>query len=195
MLGASITLVSALLSPAAHAQTEVKLGDKKTRRTPALRARVYEQLARAQAAGDAGNIEEAIEILDIVKSKQSSMNSYERAKEDKKAVPVMQMAAELSDDGEIDAQLALLHFNLEEYEQAIASANTALEKGGLDNAGNTHMVLGLALYNTRQFALALDELAKAESFSGSRAAARQWTRYVEREKSDFAARQAINADS
>ncbi|WP_395344846.1 tetratricopeptide repeat protein [Ningiella sp. W23] len=425
MLGASITLVGALLSPAAHAQTEVKLGDKKTRRTPALRARVYEQLARAQAAGDAGNIEEAIEILDIVKSKQSSMNSYERAmmhnfygfiyygeerfdetiaafkqaidqspipisfeqttlyslaqlsmmqgdyaqvvdylerwealndgkippknrilkaqalyqnkdfegakkyieeaianheadgflpdenwltlqraiyfelkqpekvkdiiaklirlydepkywiqlagmygeldreeeqlatmeiayqrgfitsasdtynlaqlyyyhgvpykgaklmedaiasgllesnlrnlkflgqswqraKEDKKAVPVMQMAAELSDDGEIDAQLALLHFNLEEYEQAITSANTALEKGGLDNAGNTHMVLGLALYNTRQFALALDELAKAESFSGSRAAARQWTRYVEREKSDFAARQAINAGS
>jgi tetratricopeptide (TPR) repeat protein len=121
--------------------------------------------------------------------------SWQRAKEHEKAVPVMQQAADMSDNGEIDAQLALLYFNLEQYDQAIAAANIAIEKGGLDNAGNTHMVLGLALYNTRQFALALDELAKAEAFSGSRGAARQWSKYVEREKSTFESRIAIDTTS
>ncbi|MFC4700390.1 tetratricopeptide repeat protein [Glaciecola siphonariae] len=121
--------------------------------------------------------------------------SWQRAKEEKKAVPVMQRAAQMSDDGKIDAQLALLYFNLEQYDKAIASANIAIEKGNLDNPGNTHMVLGLALYNTRQFAMALDELAKAEGFASSRGAARQWTKYVENEKSTFESLKAIEAGS
>lgn len=117
--------------------------------------------------------------------------AWQAAREDEKAVPVIQTAAELSDDGELDAQLALLYFNLDEFEKAINAANTAIEKGGLDNPGNTHMLMGLALYNQRQFALALDELAKAETFSRSRTAARQWSRYVEREKTNFETLQAI----
>jgi tetratricopeptide (TPR) repeat protein len=118
--------------------------------------------------------------------------SWQRAKEDKKAVPVLQEAAQMSDDGEIDAQLALLYFNLEQYDDAIASASSAIEKGSLDNPGNTHMVLGLALYNTREFALALEALAQAEAFASSRGAARQWTKYVEKEKSSFESLQAID---
>ena len=121
--------------------------------------------------------------------------SWQRAKEDDKAVPVMQRAAQMSDDGKIDAQLALLYFNLEQYDKAIEAANLAIDKGSLDNPGNTHIVLGLALYNTRQFAMALDELAKAESFSGSRGAARQWTQYVEKEKTTYEARLAIDSSS
>lgn len=117
--------------------------------------------------------------------------SWQRAKEDDKAVPVMQQAAQMSDDGKLDSQLALLYFNLEQYDKAIEAARIAIDKGDLDNPGNTHMVLGLALYNTRQFAMALDELAKAESFSSSRGAARQWTKYVENEKASYESRLAI----
>nr|WP_136250647.1 tetratricopeptide repeat protein [Ningiella ruwaisensis] len=117
--------------------------------------------------------------------------SWQLAKEDEKAIPVLMQAAQMSDDGELDAQLALLYFNTESYDKAIASAKAAIEKGDLDNPGNTHMVLGLALYNQRQFSQALDELAKAEEFAGSRGAARQWSQYVEREKNDFEARLAI----
>ena len=49
------------------------------RRTPALRARVYEQLARAQKLGDEGDVAAAIDVLDKVKDKSASMNSYEKA--------------------------------------------------------------------------------------------------------------------
>jgi tetratricopeptide (TPR) repeat protein len=62
----------------AHAQ-EQKARERKTKRTPAMRSRVYEQLARAQTLGDEGKTAEAIEILDAVNAKSGSMNSYEMA--------------------------------------------------------------------------------------------------------------------
>lgn len=119
--------------------------------------------------------------------------SWQSAKEDKKAVPVMQQAAQLSQDGELDAQLALLYYNLEDYEKAISAAQLALQKGSLARAGDTHMVLGLSLFNMQQFAQALDQLALAEEFTSSRAAARQWRKYVETERTTAQARAQINA--
>jgi predicted transcriptional regulator len=46
------------------------------------------------------------------------------------------------------------------------------------------MLLGLAYYNQEEFVKALDELAKAEQFKSSRAAAQQWGQFVGREKSE-----------
>lgn len=53
--------------------------ERKTKRVPTLRSRVYDQLSRAQGLADAGNQAEAFAVLDNVKSKASSMNSYEQA--------------------------------------------------------------------------------------------------------------------
>lgn len=52
---------------------------KKTRKTPALRERVYSQLARAQKLADEGKVAEGMEILNTVKKRQRQMNSYEIA--------------------------------------------------------------------------------------------------------------------
>jgi tetratricopeptide (TPR) repeat protein len=111
--------------------------------------------------------------------------AWQRAKEDKKAVPVLEEAAALSEDGQLDAQLALLYYNLNDYEKAINAANQALAKGDLDRAGDTHMVLGLSLYNSQRFVQALEQLALAEEFNSSRSAARQWRQYVVKEQAAF----------
>lgn len=50
-----------------------------TERVPALREKVYGQLARAQEQADNGNLAEGISILGEVAEKSDSMNSYERA--------------------------------------------------------------------------------------------------------------------
>ncbi len=83
-LACAITLSSSLLGTlpgvtmfSAHA-ADAKV-EKKRKRTPALGARVYSQLARAQEIADAGDIEGGLEILQQVKSKASSLNSYELA--------------------------------------------------------------------------------------------------------------------
>lgn len=52
---------------------------KKTKRVPAMRDRVYSQLARAQEIADQGNIEQGFDVLDDVKERLSNLNSYERA--------------------------------------------------------------------------------------------------------------------
>ena len=67
------------LAYAAEQATDKKAAPANTRRTPALRAKVYEQLSRAQALADADKTTEALAALDNVKDKSSSMNSYELA--------------------------------------------------------------------------------------------------------------------
>ena len=79
---------------------------KKTRRTPALRARVYDQLARAQGLADEGKTAEALEALDSVKSRSSSMNSYELAM--------------------MHNFYGFIHYNAEDYDNAIASFETVV---------------------------------------------------------------------
>jgi tetratricopeptide (TPR) repeat protein len=106
------------------------------------------------------------------------------AKEQDKAIPVLIEAAELAENGELDAQLAHLYYNSDKFDNAIASSNAAIEKGGLSNQGSVHMLLGLAYYNQKDFVKALDELAKAEEFKSSRAAAQQWRQFVGREKNE-----------
>ncbi len=74
-------VISGTLIPVetAHGWQQETKAEKKTRRTPALRSRVYDQLSRAQSLADQNNTEEAFATLDRVKQRISSMNSYEIA--------------------------------------------------------------------------------------------------------------------
>ncbi|MDO6695072.1 tetratricopeptide repeat protein [Aliiglaciecola sp. 3_MG-2023] len=105
------------------------------------------------------------------------------AKENEKAVPVMRSAAALSEDGELDAQLAQILLNMDRFEEAIESAQKALEKGGLRNQGTTHLVLGMSYFNQKRYVDALNQLAEAEKHPTSRGMAQQWRKFVQSEKS------------
>jgi tetratricopeptide (TPR) repeat protein len=105
------------------------------------------------------------------------------AKENDKAVPVMLAAAKLSKDGELDAQLAQIYLNLEQWEKAITASETALQKGGLRNEGTVHLVLGMAYFNVGDYNIALNQLSEAEKHNSSRGMAKQWLKFVQTEKS------------
>lgn len=104
------------------------------------------------------------------------------AKENEKAVPVLMSASDLSADGELDAQLSQIFLNDEKWDKAIARAEAALEKGGLRNPGVSHLVIGMALYNKKEFNAALNALAEAEKHKSSKKMAQQWKRFVTGEK-------------
>ena len=104
------------------------------------------------------------------------------AKENDKAVPVMLAAANLSKDGELDAQLAQIYLNLEQWDKAIAASERAIQKGGLRNEGTVHLVLGMAHFNVGDYNVALNELAEAEKHNSSRGMAKQWLKFVQTEK-------------
>ena len=111
-------------------------------------------------------------------------NCWTAAKEKEKATPVLISAANLSDDGELDAQLGHLYYNSDQFDKAIEASQKAIEKGGLANQGAVHMVIGLSHYYQKRYVQALDELAKAEDFNSSRAAAQQWSEFVSTEKNE-----------
>ena len=108
--------------------------------------------------------------------------SWTLAKEQDKAIPVMMQAAELSEDGELDAQLAQILLNEQRWDDAIAAADRAVEKGEMRNPGLVYLIKGMALYNQKQYALALNQLAEAEKHQKSRAMAQQWKQFVQSEK-------------
>lgn len=108
--------------------------------------------------------------------------SWQLAKENDKAVPVMLSAAQLAEDGELYAQLAQTYLNMDKFDEAIEASHKALDKGELRNQGVTHLVLGMALFNKQKYVDALDQLAKAEEHKNSRGMARQWSKFVRSEQ-------------
>ena len=76
-LGATALVSTAMIVSSSDVYAQAS--EKKTRKTPALRSKVYEQLARAQSAADEGDIAAGIAVLDEVNERSSSMNSYELA--------------------------------------------------------------------------------------------------------------------
>lgn len=108
--------------------------------------------------------------------------SWVAARETDKAVAALEAAAELSEDGELDAQRAQVLINAERNQEAIRAARRALEKGGLEQPGNMHLVIGMAELNLENFNEALRAFAQAKQFDDVRRTANQWERYTSSEK-------------
>lgn len=108
--------------------------------------------------------------------------SWSLAKENERAVPVMMAAAKLSKDGELDLQLAQIFLNMEKYDDAVKASERAIRKGDLNKPGNAHLVLGMALFNQRNFAESLMQLAKAQEHKSTEGMAKRWSKFVESEQ-------------
>lgn len=108
--------------------------------------------------------------------------SWVAARETDKAVAALSQAAALSDDGELDAQRAQVLLNSERNDEAMLAAEQALEKGGLKQPGNMHLVIGMAALNKADYNVALKAFAAAKQFDEVRRTASQWERYAGAEK-------------
>ncbi|WP_413403298.1 tetratricopeptide repeat protein [Pseudoalteromonas sp. KJ71-7] len=79
-ISASVVTPSALsVLPGVNLATVQAAEQQKTTRVPALREKVYSQLARAQKLADDGDSKAGLDALDSIQVRSSSMNSYEIA--------------------------------------------------------------------------------------------------------------------
>lgn len=79
-ISASVVTPSALsVLPGVNLATVQAAEQQKTTRVPALREKVYSQLARAQKLADDGDSKAGLAALDSIQDRSSSMNSYEIA--------------------------------------------------------------------------------------------------------------------
>jgi tetratricopeptide (TPR) repeat protein len=94
--------------------------------------------------------------------------------EDERAVPALQEAARLSDDGELDVRLGNTYLNLGQYDKCIDAVQSGLRKGGLKNTDNAQISLGMCLYNQRRYQAAVEAFRDAGRTPRSRKIAQQW---------------------
>lgn len=103
------------------------------------------------------------------------------SQEDEKAIPALQAAAALANDGELDLRLANAYLNVGKYGDCVTSANTALRKGGLQNVDNAQISLGMCLYNLRRYSDAKTAFSNAAKSPRSKRISNQWVQVIDSE--------------
>lgn len=108
--------------------------------------------------------------------------SLSQAQEVEKALPIMEEAAKKADDGKLFATLTAIYLDAEKFEQAIATAKKALNKGGLRSEGEVQMYLGSAYMNLERYDDALEVLKKAAKDEKYGKYASDLMKYIKREQ-------------
>jgi tetratricopeptide (TPR) repeat protein len=103
------------------------------------------------------------------------------AHEDAKAIEALTRAADLSDDGELDARLAQAYANLNDWEKTLETARSALRKGVKD-AHELEIMSGMALFELGRYDEAKSVFRAVRQSPDGRETASQWLSYIEREQ-------------
>ena len=101
------------------------------------------------------------------------------AAEDEMAIPALQEAARLSDEGELDLRLGNAYLNLGKYGECVSAIREGLEKGKIKSPDNAQISLGMCLYNERQYQNAIAAFRQASKSQRSRRIANQWISVIE----------------
>jgi tetratricopeptide (TPR) repeat protein len=121
----------------------------------------------------------------IVESNERNLRllsqAWYQAREDEKAIPPLERAAKLSEDGELYIRLAQAHLNLENWSEAATAVEQGLKLGGLKRTDTANIMLGMALFNQKRLEQARRAFERAATDSRSRHAANQWIAYVDSE--------------
>jgi len=127
--------------------------------------------------------------------------AWSLAMEDEKAIPALQQAARLSNDGELYVRLANAYLNLGQYKECAAAAREGLNVGGVKNTDHAQISLGMCLYNLKQYDDAIASFRIAARTERSQRIGRQWVDVVNSEierneqirKAEVAARRQLQA--
>lgn len=121
----------------------------------------------------------------IVESNERNLRllsqAWYQARNDQKAIPPLERAAKLSEDGELYVRLAQAHLNLENWAEATEAVQKALQLGGLKRNDTANIMLGMALFNQQRLTQARRAFERAAADSRSERAATQWIAYVDSE--------------
>ena len=104
------------------------------------------------------------------------------AREDEKAIPPLQQAADISQEGELFVRLAQAHLNLENWDSAAKAIEKGIQLGGMSREDTANIMLGMAYFNQKKLNSARTAFERALKDSRSRRTAEQWIQYVESEK-------------
>ena len=113
--------------------------------------------------------------------------AWQLAQESDKAIPVLEDAAKLSDDGKIYDQLAYVYLESDRFDECVRASDSALDKGGLRKKQSTYYIRGLCMYNNEDLTKARgsmvscrNEARRKEDNQNVRSCS-QWITFIDRE--------------
>ena len=95
------------------------------------------------------------------------------------AIPALQAAARMSDEGELDLRLGNSYLNLGQYGECVAAVEAGLRKGGIKSPDNAQISLGMCLYNQKKYRDAINAFREARKTDRSKRVADQWIKVIE----------------
>lgn len=113
--------------------------------------------------------------------------AWQLAQEVDKAIPVLQDAAKLADDGRIYERLAYLFMESDEYGKCVGAADSALDKGGLRKKQNVFIVKGMCQYNqdkltsARNAFVSCRNTARTDEDTTNQRICNQWITHIDNE--------------
>lgn len=117
-------------------------------------------------------------INNNAKNWEAVAQAWIMAKEFTQAIKALETASKLNKKGSLYQQLGQIYVEQEKWNPAIIALNKALNKGGLKNTGNIHLLLGMSYYELKQIKLAKKAFASATNYRKSNKAASQWLNYI-----------------
>jgi len=109
------------------------------------------------------------------------------AGEEDRAIPPLERAAALSDDGELYLRVARLYMDSYQWQPAEKAARKALQVGGLRDEGGAWLVVGMALARGDELEAARKAFLQAAEHEKSEQWAQQWLGFVDSEQRRIAA--------
>lgn len=110
---------------------------------------------------------------------------YQIAREDEKAAPPLERAAEMSEDGEHFARLGRIYSTMAEFEKAVDAFERAFEKGELDRPDQVYLSQARALMELNRFDEGLVAARAARRDERSEETADTWITVLTREKERY----------
>jgi tetratricopeptide (TPR) repeat protein len=104
--------------------------------------------------------------------------AWQLSMEDEKAIPALEEAARLSDEGELDVRLGNALLNTGKHSECVASVRNGIRKGGLKSPDNAQISLGMCLYNLRQYRASIEAFQTAAKTPRSRRVSNQWINVI-----------------
>jgi tetratricopeptide (TPR) repeat protein len=168
------------LQQLAYAQGLLTQGDELRR---LARTYLFHQLPHSAAEVlerglEEGRIEPDREVLELIG------NSWIAAREYEKAIEPLQQAAELAEDGRLYLRLGQVRVQREDWKEATGLIQKALEKGGLEDPGKAHLLLGISYYGDDHPESARTAFRQARKHASTRADATAWLEHIDRQSQD-----------
>ena len=110
-------------------------------------------------------------------------NSWTQAREFDRAISALETASKFHEKGKLYQQLGRIYVEQEKWGKAITALTKALDKGGLEQAGDTYILLGMSYYELKKTEKARRAFMKASNYAKTKKSAGQWLNYINNDTS------------